>query len=92
MLLLMPSAILAEPTNALLDQEAYGHYLDALRHINLTPEIKEMMRTAALSTVLPNWVQRGGGAASDAVTLFNQKIAPIVKVEITEDGEAREIE
>jgi TRAP-type C4-dicarboxylate transport system substrate-binding protein len=63
-----------------------------MEHINLTPEIKEMMRTAALSTVLPNWVQRGGGAASDAVTLFNQKIAPIVKVEITEDGEAREIE
>jgi hypothetical protein len=45
------------------------------------------MRTAALTTVLPNWVNRTGGHGSK---LFNQKVAPIVKVVITEQGGAKE--
>jgi TRAP-type C4-dicarboxylate transport system substrate-binding protein len=63
-----------------------------MEHIELTLELKELMRTATLKSALPNWVRQAGGPKSNAVKIFNQKIAPIVKVKITADGAAIEIE
>jgi len=47
MLLLIPSTIIAGPTNALLDAEAYAHYLDALKYINLTADDARFARDVA---------------------------------------------
>ena len=66
--------------------------LAGMEHIELTEELKEVMRTAALTTMLPNWARRAGGSNSKAVMAFNAKAAPIVKVEITDKGAAIEIE
>ena len=45
----------------------------------------------ALNTILPNWVERTGGPDSDAVNLYNEKVAPIVGVTINPDGSAKEL-
>ena len=64
---------------------------EGMVHIELTPELKELMLTASLTTVLPNWVRRAGGPNSKPVMVFNEKVAPIVKVAISQDGTAKEI-
>jgi TRAP-type C4-dicarboxylate transport system substrate-binding protein len=63
-----------------------------MEYIELTPELKELMRTAALANALPDWVERAGGPRSNAVKVFNKKGAPILRIEITEKGKVREIE
>lgn len=63
-----------------------------MEHIELTEELTKVMRTAALTTILPNWVRRAGGSTSTAVRVFNAKDAPIVNVEITNRWTAIEIE
>jgi TRAP-type C4-dicarboxylate transport system substrate-binding protein len=60
--------------------------------IEFTPELKKLMREAALTKVLPNWIQRAGGPNSEAARIYNEKVAPILKVEITAEGKAREIQ
>lgn len=60
--------------------------------IEFTPELKALMREAALTRVLPNWIQRAGGPNSEAARIYNEKVAPILKVEITAEGQAREIQ
>ena len=60
--------------------------------IEFTPELEKLMREAALTKVLPNWIQRAGGPNSEAARIYNEKVAPIVKVEITAEGKAGEIQ
>ena len=63
--------------------------LDAgMKWLELSPQIKRLMRQAAINQVLPNWVQRAGGPGSFAVQLFEQKVAPILGVSIRPDGTA----
>jgi hypothetical protein len=45
-----------------------------------------------LQHVLPRWVERTGGADSEAVRIFNEKVSPIVGVKINPDGTASKIE
>ena len=51
-------------------------------------DVKEGIRRAAIESVIPNWVERVGGPGAEAVRLFNEVIAPIVKVRINPDGSA----
>ena len=62
-----------------------------MEHIEFTPELKELARKAALNKVLPNWVRRTGGPDSDPARIYNIKVAPILGVEITAEGKAREL-
>jgi TRAP-type C4-dicarboxylate transport system substrate-binding protein len=59
-----------------------------LELIEFTPEINDfMVNEVVLKKVVPNWVKRAGGPDSDAVKLFNEKVAPIVGVTINSQGE-----
>jgi TRAP-type C4-dicarboxylate transport system substrate-binding protein len=63
-----------------------------MEYIELTPELNALARQAALTNVLPKWVERAGGPQSEAALIYNAKVAPIVKMEITGEGEARDLE
>ena len=60
-------------------------------HKPFSDEVQARMREVALTVILPNWVERTGGADSDAVTLYNDKVASIIGVAINPDGSASEI-
>jgi TRAP-type C4-dicarboxylate transport system substrate-binding protein len=62
-----------------------------MEHIEFTPEIKSAIRQAAIERILPNWVQRVGGPESEAVQIYNEKVAPIVGIKVNPDGTASEI-
>lgn len=63
-----------------------------MTHEPFSDEVQSRMREVALNTILPNWVERTGGPDSDAVNLYNEKVAPIVGVKINPDGSASELE
>ena len=60
-------------------------------HEPFSEEVQARMREVALNVILPNWVERTGGPDSDAVQLYNEKVAPVVGVTINPDGTASEI-
>ena len=62
-----------------------------MTHEPFSDEVQGRMREVALNTILPNWVERTGGPDSDAVNLYNEKVAPIVGVGINPDGSAKEL-
>ena len=57
---------------------------------SLPPEIKAALRKAAIEKVVPNWVDRVGGADTDAVRMFNTYVAPLLGVSIDSNGKAVE--
>ena len=61
-------------------------------HRPFSDEVQDKMREVALNTILPNWVERTGGPNSDAVQLFNEKVAPIIGVAVNPDGTAKELD
>ena len=61
---------------------------EGMEHIPFTPELKEAIAAAVLDRIVPNWAKRAGGYDSEAVQIFNAKVAPIVGVEIKPDGSA----
>ena len=60
-------------------------------HKPFSDEVQARMREVALTVILPNWVERTGGPDSDAVTLYNDKVAAIIGVAINPDGSASDI-
>ena len=61
-------------------------------HRPFSDEVQAKMREVALEVILPNWVDRTGGPNSDAVQLFNDKVAPIIGVAVNPDGSAKELD
>jgi TRAP-type C4-dicarboxylate transport system substrate-binding protein len=61
-----------------------------MEFIEFTPEIQTALRQAAIDVVIPNWVDRTGGPNSDAVTMFNDFVGPILGVTIDSNGKAVE--
>ena len=49
-----------------------------------------LMKDAAVNLILPQWVKRTGGPDSDAVRVFNEKVAPILGVRVLADGSAEQ--
>ncbi len=41
---------------------------------------------------MPRWVERAGGADSEAVRIFNEKVSLVVGVKINDDGTASKVE
>ena len=54
------------------------------------PEVKAALKDAAISHVLPNWIARAGGPNSEAALLYNDIVAPILRVRVLPDGTAEE--
>ena len=61
-------------------------------HRPFSDEVQAKMREVALEVILPNWVERTGGSNSEAVQLFNNKVAPIIGVAVNPDGSAKELD
>ena len=59
-------------------------------HQEFTPKMAATVRAAAVDAVVPNWAKKAGGFDSEAVQLYNEKVAPITGIEILSDGTARE--
>ena len=55
---------------------------------DFTPRMKDAIKQAATDRILPNWVNRAGGYDTEAVRIFNEKVAPIVGIRVTPDGKA----
>ena len=53
-------------------------------------EVKPILKETVINIILPNWVERTGGADSEAVKIFNEKVAPIIRVRVKADGTAEE--
>jgi len=57
---------------------------------DFTPEMRAAIRQAVLKSIVPNWAKRAGGPNSEAVKIFNDKVAPIVGLKILADGSVEE--
>ena len=65
---------------------------EGMELVEFSPEMKAAQRQSAIDRVVPGWVDRVGGADSEAAQIFNELVAPIVKVRINADGSASAIE
>ena len=63
-----------------------------MAEVAFTPEMKDAQRQSAIENVVPGWVERVGGPTSEAAIIFNEVVAPIVKVQINGDGTASSTE
>ena len=61
---------------------------EGMQEVPFTPEMKAAQRQSAIENVVPGWVERVGGPSSEAAVIFNDVVAPIVKVKINPDGTA----
>ena len=61
---------------------------EGMQLVEFTDEMKAAQRASAIENVVPGWVDRVGGPASEAAMIFNEVVAPIVKVRINDDGTA----
>ena len=65
---------------------------EGMTEVAFTDEMKAAQRQSAIENVVPGWVERVGGPTSEAAVIFNDVVAPIVKVQINADGTASSTE
>ncbi len=65
---------------------------EGMEYHDFPDDVKVQMRVTALESIIPNWVERAGGPNSEGVQIFNEKVGPIVKVQINSDGTASSTE
>ena len=61
-----------------------------MEFVEFSQELKDALLQASINVVIPNWVDRNGGPGSEAVTMFNDLVGPIVGVTIDSNGKASE--
>ena len=74
-----------------IDLNLQGDGNAGMEFIEFSPEIAAAIRQTAIDIILPNWVERAGGADTEAVQLFNELIGPIIDVRVNPDGSASAI-
>ena len=65
-----------------------GNVAGGMEFVEFSPELKAAFKQASINVVIPNWVDRNGGPQSEAVTMFNDLVGPIVGVTIQANGKA----
>lgn len=69
--------------------EAIQTNVDAgMTHIPFSDDINARLLQTAIEKIVPNWVDRLGGADTEGVRLFNEIATPILGVTINPDGSA----
>ena len=69
------------------DVEAEGELIAlGMTHSNFSEEMLVILKDAAASSVIPKWAERAGGPESEAVKLYNEKVAPITGLKVEADG------
>ena len=66
--------------------------LEGMQLVEFTDEMKTAQKRSAIENVVPGWVERVGGPTSEAAIIFNDLVAPIVGVQINDDGSASAIQ
>ena len=61
---------------------------EGMELVEFADDLKEAQRRSAIENVVPQWVERVGGPTSETAMLYNEVVAPIVKVQINPDGTA----
>ena len=61
-----------------------------MEYVEFTAEVKDALYRAGRDNVLPKWVERAGGPQSEAVQIYNAKVAPIIGVRVGADGLAED--
>jgi TRAP-type C4-dicarboxylate transport system substrate-binding protein len=61
-----------------------------MEYLEFSSEIKAALKKASMEQVVPNWVDRVGGADTPAVAMFNTHVAPVLGVLIDSEGNANE--
>ncbi len=75
------------------DQEGIGNAEElGMEYSPFTPEMEARISETAINSILPNWVNRAGGYDTEAVRIYNEKVAPILGIEVTPDGKAKKIQ
>ena len=64
-----------------LKQGIQANIDQGMEYTELTPDLKNAFREAAITDVLPNWVERVGGPNSPEVAYYNKQVAPIVGIQ-----------
>ena len=62
-----------------------------MEYVEFTPEVKDALYQAGRNNVLPKWVERTGGPNSEAVQIYNDKVAPILGIRVGPNGQAEDI-
>ena len=62
-----------------------------MEYVEFTPEVKDALYQAGRNNVLPKWVERTGGPNSEAVQIYNAKVAPILGIRVAPNGQAEDI-
>jgi hypothetical protein len=61
-----------------------------MEYLEFSSEIKAALKKASMEQVVPNWVDRVGGADTPAVAMFNTHVAPVLGVLIDSEGNVNE--
>ena len=73
------------------DIEADGQLIElGLEHSNFSPEMLALLKDGARLSLIPNWAERAGGPESEAVKLYNSKVAPVTGLYVASDGSVDE--
>jgi TRAP-type C4-dicarboxylate transport system substrate-binding protein len=73
------------------DIDAQGQLIElGMEHSNFSSDMLAIFRDAAASSVIPNWVLHAGGPESEAVKIYNSKVAPITGLYVASDGSVDE--
>ena len=54
--------------------------------VEFSPEIMAQSRNSLINNVIPGWISRLGGADHPIISVFNEKIGPMVGLRINPDG------
>ncbi len=69
------------------DIDAEGELIAlGMEHSNFSPEMLDLLKEAARVAVIPKWAERAGGYDSEALQLYNSKVAPITGLYVAPDG------
>lgn len=84
-------ALTLKNATGLWDQNGiYENVANGMEYNEFNDELIESMRQAAITKVLPNWIARAGGPDSEAARIYNEKVAPLLRVRVLPDGTAEE--
>ena len=61
-----------------------------MEYLEFSPEVKAALKKASIEQMVPNWVDRVGGADTPAVVMFNSHVAPVLGVLIDSEGNVNE--
>ena len=61
---------------------------EGLELVEFSPEIQSRSENTAITRVIPGWIRRLGGAGHPIISVFNEKVGPLVGLRINPDGSA----